>query len=270
MKISELPVVTNLGRSDRFIVDGDTATRTIATEELVYALFNPLPEAHNMVFRGKALGSSISNLHRQGLSSGSFNDLWLGDYWTRNGVDYVVVGFNYWKNVTGVTAPHAVVATRTNITNAAFGSGMSSMASAPIYSSTVPNLENTVKLVFGSNGLLTRPMKFVSGFDGQGYPSATVTRQVTLSLLTPNHIMGARGPVTVLNGITENGMYSDNQAIMPGFAMDPGLRHAPGSTWLHGVTGPNSALCLGDDGVLTASTSAGARGVRIIFGIVGP
>lgn len=45
--------------------------------------FLTVPINHNMVYRGKNLGDTLTDAQHTALSSGNFTDLYLGDYWTK-------------------------------------------------------------------------------------------------------------------------------------------------------------------------------------------
>lgn len=66
---------------------------------------------HNSVYRGKYLGDSVTTEQYEAISSGTFDDLFIGDYWTIDGVNWRIAAFDYCLN-TGDTAfvqHHAVI-----------------------------------------------------------------------------------------------------------------------------------------------------------------
>ena len=52
--------------------------------------------AHNSVARGANLGSSLTDAQSAAIRDGSFNGLYLLDYWTINGVNWRIVAFDYY------------------------------------------------------------------------------------------------------------------------------------------------------------------------------
>lgn len=52
--------------------------------------------AHNSVYRGKYLGTSVTSGQWTAISDGTFNDLFIGDYWTINGYNWRIAAFDYW------------------------------------------------------------------------------------------------------------------------------------------------------------------------------
>lgn len=66
---------------------------------------------HNSIYRGKSLGSSVTAEQQAAISSGTFDDLYIGDYWTINGVNWRIADFDYWRGAsyTSYVRPHHVV-----------------------------------------------------------------------------------------------------------------------------------------------------------------
>lgn len=56
------------------------------------------PEMHRTIFRGKNLGNSLTTKQLKAIDDGSFEGLWLGDYWVINGVTWRIVDMDYWLN----------------------------------------------------------------------------------------------------------------------------------------------------------------------------
>lgn len=54
--------------------------------------------SHNGVFRGKDLGTEITNEQSRAIKSGTFDDIFIGDYWTFRGKKYYVAGLDLLLN----------------------------------------------------------------------------------------------------------------------------------------------------------------------------
>ena len=52
--------------------------------------------AHNSIYRGKNLGSNVTAEQYEAISAGTFDDLYIGDYWTIGGVTYRIAAFDYY------------------------------------------------------------------------------------------------------------------------------------------------------------------------------
>ena len=81
--------------------------------KIVFNGCNALSNAayHNSVYRGKNLGTSITAAQLAAISAGTFEDLFLGDYWVINSHTHTIVDFDYYIRCgdTELTAHHIVV-----------------------------------------------------------------------------------------------------------------------------------------------------------------
>ena len=53
---------------------------------------------HNSIYRGKNLGASVTDEMYAAITAGTFDNLYVGDYFTVNGTVYRIAGFNLIKN----------------------------------------------------------------------------------------------------------------------------------------------------------------------------
>lgn len=75
------------------------------------AFYNKGAGAHNGIYRGKNLGTSVTLDQWAAIQSGDFDDLFIGDYWVINGVTWRIAGFDYYLNMgdTNTTTHHIVI-----------------------------------------------------------------------------------------------------------------------------------------------------------------
>lgn len=77
------------------IADGDITDLRGYRTPWAYSLVNEymyanIPEMHNVIYRGKNLGSVFTSAQKQAIVNGTFNDLYIGDYWRINNVNYYI------------------------------------------------------------------------------------------------------------------------------------------------------------------------------------
>ena len=70
---------------------GDTAPQTVFTNGVTF------------YGRGKYLGSSVTVEQYAAIGAGTFDDLFIGDYWTIGGVNWRIAAFDYWYGFGGGT-----------------------------------------------------------------------------------------------------------------------------------------------------------------------
>lgn len=73
--------------------------------------------AHNSIFRGKYLGSSVTAAQYAAIKAGTFDDLFIGDYWTINGINWRIAAFDYYLGTgsTALATHHAVIVPDTGL-----------------------------------------------------------------------------------------------------------------------------------------------------------
>ena len=64
--------------------------------------------AHNSVYRGANLGTSVTSAQWAAIQAGTFDDMYIGDYWVIGGVTYRITAFDYYLRVgdTDMTTHH--------------------------------------------------------------------------------------------------------------------------------------------------------------------
>lgn len=83
----------------------------------IYATVASNAGAHNSLFRGKYLGSSVTAAQYAAIAAGTVDDLFIGDYWTINNINWRIAAFDYYLGTggTALTTHHAVIVPDTNL-----------------------------------------------------------------------------------------------------------------------------------------------------------
>lgn len=64
---------------------------------------------HNGCFRGKFLGNTVTAEQLNAIYTGTFNDIYVGDYWTVNSVNWRVADIDYYYGTGGKTQEHHLI-----------------------------------------------------------------------------------------------------------------------------------------------------------------
>jgi len=113
-----------------------------------YSSITPMINMHNAwsgrkdLFRGNNLGSGITTAQANAIQSGTFNDLYLGDYWVINNVYYRIADFNYWRY--GLGTNHLVIVPDRPLLDLPMDTN--NTVSIPYYDTTVREYLNTALL----------------------------------------------------------------------------------------------------------------------------
>ena len=151
---------------------------------------------HNMVYRGKALGTSVTSEQWAAIKAGTFKDLYLGDYWSIGGMDYIIAAFDYWYKCgdTACNTHHAVVIPRSqlytykfNPTNTTEGGYVGS----DLYKNGLTQAKTTFNTAFGSAHILNHREYLVNAVTN-GKPTGSDWYDSTVDLMNENMVYGGR------------------------------------------------------------------------------
>lgn len=109
-KITDYDKTTVLKKENILLVDGVDGTKTITAENAAMQLLelllltqkdvDSIPSAimHRNIYRGKNLGDTITDAQKTAIDNGTFEDIYVGDYWYIDNVKYRVMDIDYWYN----------------------------------------------------------------------------------------------------------------------------------------------------------------------------
>lgn len=249
------------------LVTTGNATHKTRLSDLRYEIFDPVPTMHNAIWRGEYLGTTATGPQRSAISSGTFTGLWLGDYWTVDGVDYIIVSFNYWKGVNGITANHVVVMSRTSLSQEQFHTGtLTSEVSASIYAKA-QSYRSALTTAFGT--LLKPPMELTSAYAG-GIPSADTTVYNEVVIPSAPQLFGTLPTASVQNGASHNHSYPSGNRQFQACAINPELIFSAGGCWVQRPWAPGSAGYLNiQRGRVDYGTVTNRSGLRLVTAFSG-
>ena len=97
-KITEYALATRFDSNDVLLKDGSAGTKTIKASDAAKEFAGLVSSIqHRNVYRGKNLGNVITEAQQAAINNATFDDLFIGDYWTINSHKYVIADMNYWK-----------------------------------------------------------------------------------------------------------------------------------------------------------------------------
>lgn len=276
MKIAEYPQVTKLVADDIVLIDGTDGTRTIPAANLPYAAMHLCgPQMHRMVFRGKQIGTSLTAEQRTAIQSGTFEDLWLGDYWFINGVNYRIADFNYWYNRgdQALTSNHVVVVPDTNLGTAKMNSTSTTTGGytgSEMYTTNLEPAKTTVTNAFGEN-VLTHREYLINGVTS-GVPTAGAWTDSKVDLMNEPMVYGAYVNTPASNGTVTAKRYTNSATQLALFQLCPQFINAAIPTqrvsyWLRDVVSAERFACVTDYGPVLDTAASLEYGIRPAFAV---
>lgn len=232
---------------------------------------------HNMVYRGKALGGSVTSEQWAAIKAGTFKDLYLGDYWSIGGVDYLIAAFNYWLTCgdTACNTNHLLVVPRNNLYTAGMNSSnitTGGYVGSEMYKTGLAQAKTTINNAFGSAHILNHRQYLVNAVTS-GAPTGTDWYDSTVELMNENMVYGGRQFSPMPNGATDPWNtcrnYTIDKSQLPLFHLAPWLICNRQWYWLRDVVSAAAFAGVNSGGNALCNYASYAGGVRPVVGLIG-
>ena len=213
------------------------------------------PEMHRNIFRGKHLGESITDEQLTAIRDGTFDGLYIGDYWEKDGTIYRIADINYWKGVgyqESVQKPHILIVPDTtlgsgqmNANNSTAGGYRNSAMKNARLNQIADSLPDTFKNILISHRMFA---------DGTW---------ITTSIDLMNEVM-VHG--TYICADNNNKQTSDTQQLSL-FRLCPELKAIGVNYWLRNVAGSQTYTLISQYGDASTDAATSTYGVRPVFAV---
>lgn len=270
MKISDYTLVDQLASDDVFLVDGEGGTRRILTKDAVLAALY-LNNAINrrLVFRGKNLGATFTPEQKAAVQAGTFDGLWLGDYWEIGNVKYRIADFDYWyqKGDTKFSSHHLVIVPDENLGSARMNTSSTTTGGytgSAMYTTNLSTAKTTINSAFGSAVLTHR--EYLVNTVANGYPSAGAWINSTVELLNEPMVYGGYIYTPGNTGSTDVKRFTISNTQLALFQVNPTLITGSGY-WLRDVASSTHFCRVDVNGGATSTGAANSYGIRPVFAI---
>lgn len=226
---------------------------------------------HNSVYRGKDLGTSVTAAQWAAISTGAFDDMFIGDYWVINGVTWRIAAFDYWFSTgdTACTTHHVVIVPDTNLyshvmndTNVATGAYVGSK----MYTTGLNEAKTKINSAFGAAHILSHK-QYLRNAVKDGYESAGAWYDSTVELMTEQNVYGGKVFSNVVNGTNVPAVYTIDKSQFPLFALEPSRITNRAYWWLRDVVSSTSFALVFSGGNCGFDSALASLGVRPAFGI---
>lgn len=224
--------------------------------------------AHNAIYRGKALGGSVSEEQYAAIKAGTFDDLYIGDYWTIGGVNYRIAAFDYYLNSgdTNCTTHHVVIVPDTCLYHTAMNStnttGGGYVGSA-MYKRNLEQAKTTIKNAFIDHILKHRIYLTNAVANGRASDGAWCDSEVDLMCEHMVYGSGIYSPVSDGTNVPDN--YRVEKSQLPLFQHEPSRICNRESWWLRDVITASGFAILNPSGSAYCRDASDSIGVRPYF-----
>lgn len=170
-----------------------TAAQLKPVQTSLSNLLYPNAGAHNAVYRGKFLGNTVTAAQYAAIKAGTFDDLYIGDYWTIGGVNYRIAAFDYFLNAgdTECTDHHIVLVPDTCLYHAVMNSTNTTTGGyvgSDMYKSKLEQAKSVIKSAFSGHVLSHRV--YLTNAVSNGAPSAGAWCDSEVDLMTERMAYG--------------------------------------------------------------------------------
>lgn len=282
-KFGDLDTILTAGDDSLLLIHDGTGVKTISTanfkkdlKEYMEGVNTILAQltydnagAHNSIYRGKNLGTTVTEEQWEAISSGTFTDLYIGDYWVIGGVNWRIAAFDYYLNCgdTSFTKHHAVIVpdtclysaqmNTTNVTTGAYkGSAM--------YTANLTQAKSTINSAFGSSHVLSHRI-YLSNATSNGRASAGEWTDSTVDLMCEHMVYGSGIFSPVSDGSNVPNNYRVEKGQLPLFALEPSRICNRDTWWLRDVITAAYFARVGGGGTADYNDASNSRGVRPAF-----
>ena len=227
--------------------------------------------AHNAVYRGKNLGSAVTAAQWAAIQAGTFEDLFIGDYWTIGGVTYRIAAFDYYLRAgdTDMTTHHVTLVPDASMYSHAMNDSnvtTGGYVGSKMYTTGLARAKTTINNAFGSAHILTH-RQFLCNAVSNGKPSGGSWYDSTVELMTEQNVYGGRVFGAGNDGSTVPALYTVDKSQYPLFAFRPDLISNRNWFWLRDVASAAYFTFVDGVGLAYAFDASYSTGVRPAFSI---
>lgn len=275
-KFADLEAILSVTGTEQMLIHDGNGVKVITVENLhkglqtdIDSVRNVLADgaaAHNCIYRGKNLGTSVTAAQYAAISSGKFTDLYIGDYWVINGVIYRIAAFDYYYNCgdTNFTKHHVVLVPDTSLYKAQMNTSnvtTGGYTGSAMYKSNLAQAKTTIKAAFGSAHVLTKRELLTNAVNGNT-PSGWAWFDSDVELMNEVQVYGSVAWGTH-DGNGYNVASGDGQ--FPLFMFDRTKLHNREDYWLRDVSSATLFSLVRSYGYANGSHASSSYGVRPAF-----
>lgn len=272
-KFADLEAILSVTGTEKMLIHDGNGVKVITVKNLhkglqtdIDSVRNVLADgaaAHNCIYRGKNLGTSVTAEQYAAISSGKFTDLYIGDYWVIKGVTYRIAAFDYYYNCgdTNFTKHHVVIVPDTSLYKAQMNTSnvtTGGYTGSAMYKSNLAQAKTTIKAAFGSAHVLTKRELLTNAVNGNT-PSGWAWFDSDVELMNEVQVYGS-----VAWGAHDGNGYNvaSGDGQFPLFMFDRTKLHNREDYWLRDVSSAayfSRVNANGNADINSASISGGVR-----------
>ena len=231
---------------------------------------------HNSIYRGKNLGTVITAEQWASISAGTFDDMFIGDYWTLSttlgettkNVQYVIAGFDYWWNCGdsyphGSNKHHVVLVPESSLYDARMNSAnitTGGYVGSEMYTTNLADARTGISTLFGDHLYSVRRL-FTNTVNDSGQATDWEWTTSSVDLMSEMMVYGH------LAWTTSGYEVGVDRTILPLFALNPASTSIRANWLLRSVATPSAFALVSRYGNAYYGSASNSHGVRPAFAI---
>ena len=270
-KLTTYPSTQKFQNGDILIVDGASGTRKITAEDAAAALAGLLSSVNRRnVFRGKNLGSTVTEEQKAAIQNGTFEDLFIGDYWQIENINYRIADMDYWYKTgdTSLTKHHVVLLPDQSLYQSAMNDKddtTGGYTGSKMYTEGLGQAKNTITEAFGELLLSKREYLINAVSDGHASAGAWVDSQIELMNEVMAYGHSVYGVRFDSQPVAANFMIDNRQLAL--FQLTSKWLYTGGNYWLRDIASQFAFAAVAGWGFSYCNSASISQGVRPVFAV---
>ncbi len=234
--------------------------------------------SHNSIYRGKFLGNAVTAAQYAAINAGTFDDLYIGDYWTINDINYRIAAFDYYFNNgnPSCTTHHAVIVPDTCLYNAQMHNTISGnyesgevnttsggYVGSDMYKNNLEQAKTIIKNAF--SGHVLKHKIYFTNATTNGCASNGAWCDSEVDLMCEHMVYGSGIYQPVSNGNNAPDNYYIDKSQLPLFQHEPGRICNRTTWWLRDVITASQFASVNGSGGAYLHAASYSDGVRPFF-----
>lgn len=227
--------------------------------------------AHNSVYRGKYLGEFVTDKQYAAISMGTFEDLYIGDYWVINNIIWRIAACDYYfttgdipctKHHITIVPDSVLYQAQMNATNIVTGSYVGSN----MYTTHLTEAKSIINNAFGESHVLSH-RQFLKNTVTDGYETAGLWYDSTVELMTEQNVYGGVLFSNSKHGSAVATLNTVDKTQYPLFRYRNDIISNQTTFWLRDVAFATGFAVVSGNGNAGGANSSNSHGVRPAFSI---
>lgn len=270
-KLTDYAVDTKFDSGDIFIKDGTGGTKKITVANAAVELMGMISNINRRnIYRGKNLGTIITPEQKANIANGTFYDMFIGDYWTLNGIQWIIADMNYWYNTgeTSFTRNHLVMVSAGNLYNHVMNDTNTTdggYVGSKMYIEGLEEAKTTVRNAFGD--MLLTHKEYLCNAVTDGYPSGVAWYDSEVELMNEVMVYGSYIRTSASTGLIQVSRTTIDKSQLSLFRLNPREVNKRLNFWLRDPVSSTFFAFVNANGNANYSGATNTYGVRVVFAI---